>query len=1065
MSGKNSRKDIFYRIQKIIYLNDGEDTEDFSLIEVHDRIFQWLSTIINPANSNGSSRVSNQWILFVRYVLEDPNHLRLGNTDLTGDRIAYSVTNYDLGNNRHIDYEVSLDENKILMCKFKGFENDACCIEKSIKFGDTEEHNCNVEKCGYQQREEIESTIDNICNNIRSTIIQGSTDFTDQDVFNIISKIPKISDNEGSFDLFYAPFFSYAFECVCRSVLSGEYAMDDGFSQRVRTLAQKLRNSTLIQESKESKENGEPENLRSWLNYLSKCIVTLSQILDEYNLFCIQIDAQVDKEPSFVLRKTEEYYNRHEYVDRLYDFIAGSGFLCVNPMLLHFFQSFLEMARIDQNFYFSTANFASLMYLRELLKDDGTLVDKRGNGSQIVDGNAKSRKKEGKQGKGLVQVWKKCQKDSLIYFKDVQEVLKLARLKNDILLRKMWEGCYEELKDLTYVGQDKVLIFDPRKCREKEVGEEYHTELLLSTELFDKDNGDDKKGRVPEELLNMTKALVEKSYFNNGNENFKKFEEYETNYIKAKWEKEKEALELTKSYYDNLMISQTSHTSLDIRHYNSKVIEMSRNAVFYTADFRIWIKHHKYDYDEATAFPQIHKVLLFLQNRYSEGEVCYDNEMLEGYAMWCIEFLNIVSKKAPEPDSNRPFQIEETLLLLETINSLLDRLVVSILKGNYCLPFASKFRGCFFKYNEQKNKSILERVFVDGTNDAGYTKEDFEPFISAGTSEREWMENKIENREDILFLASSFVPPFNLERLKYLRTKFKRDTHKLRNEIHAEYFNRLREYVKEDSLKQLEENRRSVVQILGIFAAFLALTTVALGASTANQSDLPFMTIMIGFTCCIAVFVVLLYFITYTNIRRNIERQYIKDNITNNRIYEEVSSVIERNKEDEDITKEKIEKDFAVMKKMISEECKKTNKKFQLESDDVESLKKKIETQIAETEQEQKNKIDKVLKSIPNEVDNKIKEYRKKQNCAETCKLWGPSIIIAVALLTSTMFLHKCKNEPVEKSERKEIKIDIKADNTVESKKENVTHNMVHNGLIFPFADNNSTIPLENTPF
>lgn len=999
MNSDKKRKDIFSWLENILPTND-----DFSLQDVQKAIIMMLPTIVKSPNNEKIKRIVGAIRKFRGIDYNNYCFDKLGVT-ISG-RVKEDTKEPE-------NYEIRIDGNEIIL---KIGNSDPISIAGE-----------QIKKEEVDLKKELSDDDFEIIKGAVKKVYDGIRESEKELIAKAFKVILEDANDRSWYDLIYAPFFARAFECICYSVLSGEYAMDDNFSKRVRDLSKSLRKATL--------HEGED----SWLNYLSPFVVTLSQILDEYNLFCIQIDTQVDKEPSAVLRKSEEYYDRHKYVDRFYKFMssAGGGFHHVNPMLLHFFQAFLEMARIDQNFYFSTNNFSSLMYLRELLYD-------------------------GDNGKGLVRIWEKCGKESLVYdFQSVRDVLDLARLKNNILLRKMWEGCYEELKDLTYVGQDKVLIFDPRKCREKEVGEEYHTELLLSDKLFD----DSKKDRV-KDLLNKTKALVTDTCLEETDD--KTFEGYEKEYIKAKWGDEDKAIKATGDYYRSIMMSQTSHTSLDIRHYNSKVIEMSKDAVFYTADFRIWIKHHKYDYEEAVAFSQIHKVLLFLQNHYSEGEVCYDSEMLEGYARWCIEFLNTISKKAPEPDSSRPSQIEETLLLLETINSLLDRLVVSIEKGNYCLPFASKFRGCFFKYNEQDNdKPVLERVFVEGVGDDGYKKEDFEPFISAGTSEEKWMglgdEDQIEKRKDILFIASSFVPPFNLERLKALKTKFNRETHKLRNEIHADYFNRLREYVKEDSMKQLEENRRSVVQILGIFAAFLALTTVALGASTANQSDLPFMTIMIGFTFCIAVFIGLLFFITHTNIRRNIERQNIKDNVSKNRIYEDISSVVKSNINDIEIIEKKIEKDFSDIKNMIKDECEKLNGKFQTNSVEITKLKETAETQILEAEQKQRSKIQEINNRITNEIDKKIEEYGKRQKCMNNWRLWGPSIFISIMLIVIAVLI-LVKSRPVEKPELKEVKIDITSNNTVDGKKEDDAQNKAPYDLIFPHAYNYSTAPLVGMP-
>ena len=126
-------------------------------------------------------------------------------------------------------------------------------------------------------------------------------------------------------------------------------------------------------------------------------------------------------------------------------------------------------------------------------------------------------------------------------------------------------------------------------------------------------------------------------------------------------------------------------------------------------------------------------------------------------------------------------------------------------------------------------------------------------------------------RNRIIFIASTYVPPVNYEQLftDYRTLKFR--AWALRSEIHAEYFNRIREYIKEDSEKQLDDNKKTVIQILGIFAALLALTTVALNGINSSHTPRFFVLVMFAFALCIGLFLLLLHFLTQHHSLNQIE--------------------------------------------------------------------------------------------------------------------------------------------------------------------------------------------------
>lgn len=890
------RKDILSELEEAINGEENEQIQTSTPKELYKRVDTWIHKICEV---DGFSIIMFHAIKIMDYLLRfappDYSIWQIGST--IGNNILISeyyfskkTQNGEVLEQTSDDYEIRIEvspKNIIVKRKHSG-----CKKEEVVTFTDS--------------KDDIEGD-DGLM-----TYIKDSGE--KEKGITILECVDKIEDSRIT-DWVYSLVFSKAFEIVCRSVLSGEYAMDDDFSLRLRNVAKNLRDVVSAISERPQRYSQVDAALRerfdqrygipgSSFNYFSQCAITLCQILDEYNLFCIQTDAQVDKDPSAVLNYTAEYFGYHQYEDYLNKFLFNipekegespndyrKGFLLVNPLLLHFFQVFLDMARIDQNFFLSREQLKRLLYLRELLDINENAAKRE------APTDKQNEKKENKtKGKGIWQVWEKYQNERGVDYGQVEEMLRLANLKNDFLIAKILDSCYGEVKNLTYVGQSKQIVFDPRKCHDIERG---NAELLLYN-------------KIKEDKIELLDILDLYSNFREGKEN-SKFDEYEKEYIKAifKTTEIEESAGLS-NYYNEILKSRTAQTSKDIRHYNTKVIDMARNAILDTAEIRCWIKHHQHDFNEKNGFVQIKKVLLFLQERYEGDNVCYDNEMLTGYAGWCLDFLEIVAKKTPIPNSNRPSQIEDALLLLETLNRLLDKLIKSIEGKKYCLPYSSKFRGCFFRYikhnaelyesrrlvthfdaekyhehseNKENNEQSgrLERVFTgqpenDSNNIIG--KKDFGDFIAANEKYREV-------RKSIIFIASSYIPPLNYEKLKEECHIFKAKTLKMRNEIHAEYFNRLREYIKEDSEKQLENNRRSVVQILGIFAAFLALTTVALSAAN-SESDLPFLTIMVGFTTCIVVFVALLYLLTHSKVQRDYEIQRYQDKIFKQNVNKEI---------------------------------------------------------------------------------------------------------------------------------------------------------------------------------
>ena len=651
-------------------------------------------------------------------------------------------------------------------------------------------------------------------------------------------------------DHVYMPIFLDIFSLLCHSVLNSEYTMLDDFSKRLQDIQ-----DGFIFEDSELLSND------VYTKFLEK-VSAISTLLSDYISFNIFTDTLIDKDPiSLLIAKDDEFdSNKYKSLLNKYYVDISDGTPLIKALCI-FFHEFLEMTKIDQNYYFSKGRFKLLLNLDEMINDD------RWGLMRIASGDIKKK-----------------------FGIDIQSILELINVKNEYLIYKICDSCYDKIKDIVYIGFSKRLIFNPRSNNDHQQGKESLCKCKTPRTYKN------------ENITNLYDFNQNKYILRNECDKYPLLK-YEKYYIWAQHSRDDNAVGLYKEYVREIERSQTSYANTDIRNYNTKIIEMAKDAVK-TAELFVQITGgdgvEKKDEDFFKKVQYIEKKF----NNSFENKICFDTQFLVSCSRWCLDFLD---KKYSDKNieikdiiSNYP-QIENTLRLTETLIGHIKKLRYRIKWNVYCIPFATKFRGCFYQLKEP---GVIERLFVP----IGGGISDFEKFIKGSD------ECPIDKKK-VLFIASTFIPPVNFEKLNTDYRELDNKFRTLSSRIHAAHLNyankmvndfslikqiadesketvdkkiriieeEIKNKMKEDrgkmdeemekSRKSVDENiqkldgkiddsRKSVIQILGVFSAFITLAAVALTSSSAEKTPGFTILTMFGFSLCIGLFVLLLHFMT-----------------------------------------------------------------------------------------------------------------------------------------------------------------------------------------------------------
>lgn len=193
------------------------------------------------------------------------------------------------------------------------------------------------------------------------------------------------------------------------------------------------------------------------------------------------------------------------------------------------------------------------------------------------------------------------------------------------------------------------------------------------------------------------------------------------------------------------------------------------------------------------------------------------------------------------------------------------KLIASIEADTYCMNYSSFFQDCFFCNELEKTKGI-EKCKLKRSK---LKKITFSP------------EDK--NSKNIIFISSTWQPPVDLVNLKRRYSAFSSRIQLLTTDFYHKYYQHfitlqetnlknikketetnLDEKVKsltQEMKVQLTDNKRETVQILGIFAAFLAIATISM-EKIGDIASSDTISLIFGICTCFGYFIILLQLIT-----------------------------------------------------------------------------------------------------------------------------------------------------------------------------------------------------------
>lgn len=623
------------------------------------------------------------------------------------------------------------------------------------------------------------------------------------------------------------------FTYFCQSVLKAEYLYNDSLSIEKIIPLINIINENLFHK----KEYG-----RFFLNLGSedtdmylRDTVKLCQLYYEFNR---KIDNTIDDNSHAVLQlikegSTEYELSRYEDGINKISFYRGAEgcYLVLSYIFPYLFRFLLEMTYVDHNFTVGDTELNTLLTLRSVIIRIRKVFEDYSNLSRSFD-------KE--------------------IFRKFSLTLDLIAAKNDFLIYKILVSDQSgRLKNYTFVSGEHIVSFNNKNVEPKEnIKECLNKEKLLCTYCADETNDLLRESNVYQQLL------VNKSFWNRET-SFLPYEEY---FFKAITHNEPEKVEAyfagIKNAYKSRIEEFDGSRHKDIVSYNKKIVSHARHQ---------FIKYGNYI-----------KRLSRLDENLRKGLEA-NNEERKKYISELADLLNDV------PDIySCSFIVKHTRFLLDELESLcgegkydslgfklrnlietqiviFKNLLTRIESGNYCTNFAALYQDCYYRFERQPagHADVPEQEAVQ--------PELFRSIRRVPLCQREQAGNVLQLPAGLetVFIASTWLRPVSKLTLRDYYEKFKYRKVTLVAKFYAAYFNwqeknskkNLAEFKKkvEDANVMADESRRSTVQTLGIFAAFLALATISAGALKGDTKDS--MRIMFSITFCLGTFVLLLEYV------------------------------------------------------------------------------------------------------------------------------------------------------------------------------------------------------------
>lgn len=559
-----------------------------------------------------------------------------------------------------------------------------------------------------------------------------------------------------------------------------------------------------------------------------KIYLSIDRMLYDYQIFTEKVRAYAETE------KHRHYFEEEDRISIDYEkeYISCRETLFAAPIAFgnimeYIFRLLLEMCLIDHNYIATDRNFKLLMKLHSLLSESHdscqNIEYKLPSLLDFINGN------------------------SLINHKHIEalkETIHLLKVKTDNLLLKMWIKTYKN-EHIIYTArygntEPQTNAFYPFLNIEKEIRGQFESNViddrfndLLNKKINIKENKYKFKFEDYEELF--TRLICEPQ------------EDYKTMFSDLERIIEKPAYEIGGKKYHNIYC------------YNNVIYQ---NFIYHFGRYGRYIKRLKIDIKGKRNDEYLEEIEYFLkQNNQKDMLSC---AFIIKHINWLLNVLENYFINKSIPDENN-FDIGfKYLRLAEVILKHFENLIASIEADTYCMNYSSFFQDCFFEF--EKGQSTERK---DTLKRSGSQKFIFEP--------------NDENSRNIIFISSTWQPPVDLinlkrrydtflSRIKLLSTDFyhkyyqhfislqESNLKRTKKESQQELSEKVNE-ITQETKKQLSDNKKETVQILGVFAAFLAIATIGM-EKIGNIASLDTISLIFSICTCFGYFIILLQLIT-----------------------------------------------------------------------------------------------------------------------------------------------------------------------------------------------------------
>lgn len=719
--------------------------------------------------------------------------------------------------------------------------------------------------------EDLEKYIEACCKlifNYNDNIKEGNLEKYDSAYIKYLYRNP----DEGIIQTDYLDFLILLFDNLCQSLLKGEYLTYDIPKNSIRGNFNRINKEyDSIRKQKEQYKFDDSDYI-TFDRFLTdttsliekegkKDVIHIEDIIlpiidrtdtgekDEHpfnmylNIDRMLYDYQVfnEKVKSYSEAKRHQHHFEEDDkypIDYEKEYISCSRTLLAAPMAFanimeYLFRLLLEMCLIDHNYIASDKNFKLLMKLHSLL-------------SPAPDSSAENTAYRFPD--LLESIKRNAPYINQDHVANLKETIRLLKIKTDILLLKMWEKTYKN-EHMTYTaryGNDTETETEtsykseyPCFDIEKEIRRQFEANYI-----------DDR----------FKDLLTKKTSVQKDDLAFKRYEKLFTRLIC-------ESQTDYRALFADLerIIEQPAYEISGKKYYNvynyNNVIYL--NFIYHFGKYGRYIKKLKTDIKGKRNDEYLEDVDYFI--RQNDGKDMLSCAFIIKHIKWLLDVLeSSFINKAKFEDGNYDTGFKY-LRLAEILLKHFEKLIASIEADTYCMNYSSFFQDCFFR-NEPAKSNGEEKFKLERISDENIT---FNP------------EDK--NSKNIIFISSTWQPPIDLINLKRRYNAFSSRIQLLTTDFYHKYYQHfitLQEtnlekmkketqtnlsekvkYLTQEMKTQLTDNKKETVQILGIFAAFLAIATISM-EKIGNIASLDTISLIFSICTCFGYFIILLQLIT-----------------------------------------------------------------------------------------------------------------------------------------------------------------------------------------------------------